>query len=67
MTFSEDIDTIKKQVAAITWWHKIDLGNGIITPGKDNTPAKLENIEMASNLTGKSGTRYRCMGRVLFL
>jgi len=30
-------DTIKlrREAEKIKWWHKIDLGNGVITPGID--------------------------------
>ena len=49
-------DTIKlrREVEKIKWWHKIDLGNGVITPGIDITPEKLKWIQMSQNLAGKS-------------
>jgi hypothetical protein len=30
-------ESLEQQVAAIKWWHTIDLGNGIVTPGLDPT------------------------------
>jgi tRNA (mo5U34)-methyltransferase len=48
------IDDLKREVEKIDWWHKIDLGNGIITPGIDRTPKKLKTLKMSDNLTGKS-------------
>jgi tRNA (mo5U34)-methyltransferase len=49
-------DTIKlrREIEKIKWWHKIDLGNGVITPGIDITPEKLKWIQMSQNLAGKS-------------
>jgi tRNA (mo5U34)-methyltransferase len=49
-----DNEEIKRQVWTINWWHKIDLGNGITTPGRDESQAKLRRIGMRSDLTGKS-------------
>ena len=36
-----DVDALRAEVDDITWWHTIDLGNGIVTPGRDETPARL--------------------------
>lgn len=45
-------EELKNAVSKIMWWHKINLGNGIITPGIDNSPSKLEFIKMPENLQG---------------
>ena len=45
---------LRREVENIKWWHKIDLGNGVITPGRDNTPEKLKRMGMSQNLSGKS-------------
>ena len=45
---------LRKEVEKINWWHKIDFGNGVITPGIDITPEKLKWIQMSQNLAGKS-------------
>jgi tRNA (mo5U34)-methyltransferase len=41
-------------VAAVRWFHRIDLGNGLVTPGVDDSPRKLAEIRMPSDLAGKS-------------
>ena len=55
-----EIDEVRKQVEKIIWWHRIDLGNGIITPGKADTIEAVKVIGFPKNLTsvgekGKSG------------
>ena len=49
-----DAAEVRKRVAEIKWWHRIDLGNGIITPGLDKTPEKLKTIGMPEDLRGKT-------------
>lgn len=46
------IDELKEQVANKHWFHQIDLGNGIITPGQDNSAEKLLRIKMPKKLDG---------------
>ena len=36
------------------WWHKIDLGNGITTPGRDDTLTKLVQVNLPQSLQGLS-------------
>jgi hypothetical protein len=40
-------DELRKEVAKITWWHRIDLGHGVVTPGVDDTPEKLKTTSAA--------------------
>lgn len=47
-------DDLQREVEKIHWWHKINLGNGIITPGIDLTPERLKTLQMPDNLAGKS-------------
>lgn len=47
-------DDLQKSVSAIRWFHRIDLGDGIITPGLDDTPAKLTRVRLPADLKGKS-------------
>lgn len=54
MTDLADLETLKRHVAAITWWHTIDLGKGIVTPGLDPTPARLPEIRLPEDLAGLS-------------
>lgn len=49
-----DRDPLRDQVARISWWHTIDLGNGIVTPGHDNSPEKLKAIGLPETLQGLS-------------
>ncbi|MGH7259920.1 MAG: class I SAM-dependent methyltransferase [Nitrospiraceae bacterium] len=49
-----NVDEIKKEVARTGWWHTIDLGHGIITPGADNSPYKLRQIGLPESLSGKT-------------
>src|SRR5262245_51325353 len=46
--------SLEEQVAALNWWHKIDLGHGIVTPGPDPTPARLPELQIPHDLTGLS-------------
>jgi len=41
-----------EQMQKIKWWHTIDLGNGITTPGVDNSPWKLRTLRMPESLRG---------------
>jgi tRNA (mo5U34)-methyltransferase len=45
-------DEIRREVAAIRWWHSIDLGHGIVTPGRTNLPDKIDYIGLPRDLTG---------------
>jgi len=46
--------TLREEVAKTGWFHRIDLGQGLITPGVDNSPAKLVRLEMPMSLEGKA-------------
>lgn len=43
-----------EEVAAIRWFHRIDLGQGVVTPGIDDTPAKLRRLKLPASFAGKS-------------
>jgi tRNA (mo5U34)-methyltransferase len=49
-----DLEMVKREVSGIKWWHTIDLGNGIVTPGLDPTPARLPEIQLPDDLSGLS-------------
>ena len=36
------------------WWHKVDLGNGITTPGRDESLTKLVEVKLPQSLQGLS-------------
>ncbi|MSO78488.1 MAG: DUF1698 domain-containing protein [Acidimicrobiia bacterium] len=47
-------DALRTEVNDIVWWHTIDLGNGIITPGRDETPARWPLLGLPESLAGLS-------------
>lgn len=42
------------EINKIWWWHSIDLGNGIITPGHSDTKSQLTYLKIPDNLEGKT-------------
>jgi len=50
-----DAQTRQQRVDAVPWWyHSIDVGDGIVTPGKGGgTPWMLDRIGLPADLTGK--------------
>ena len=46
------LESLRREVAATKWWHTIDLGNGIVTPGIDPSPARLRELQIPEDLTG---------------
>lgn len=49
-----NLNDLKKEVAQIEWWHTIDLGHGVITPGVNKSPAKLKKLRLLDKLQGKT-------------
>jgi len=45
---------LEQKIAGINWFHRIDLGNGIVTPGVDDSRSKLVYLNFPVNLTGKT-------------
>jgi len=50
----ESVAALRTEVASLNWFHTIDLGNGIITPGADKTPEKIAALNLPADLRGKS-------------
>jgi tRNA (mo5U34)-methyltransferase len=48
---TEDLDA---EIAKITWYHSIPLGNGVVTPGVDHTSDRLTKLRLPEDLTGKT-------------
>src|SRR5271165_2314942 len=44
---------LHRQIDSVQWFHRIDLGNGIITPGIDHTQKKLRTLHLP-DLKGKT-------------
>jgi tRNA (mo5U34)-methyltransferase len=49
-----DAEQVRRQVAKLHWFQQIDLGNGIITPGVEHSPGKLDILGMPEDLRGWS-------------
>jgi len=49
-----DVDELKNEVAGVRWFHSIDLGNGIVTPGVDRSARRLKGMHMPPSLDGMS-------------
>ena len=47
-------ETLRSQVEQLTWYHSIDLGNGIITPGRGNDKKRAEWLKLPASFEGKS-------------
>jgi tRNA (mo5U34)-methyltransferase len=46
-------DELRDGVAKIQWYHSIDLGNGVVTPGwEKNTAARLKGLQIPNDLNG---------------
>ncbi len=45
---------LQSRVKAIRWYHTIDLGGGVVTPGVDDSPQRLARIELPRSLNGLS-------------
>jgi len=43
---------LRSAVAAHRWYHTIDLGEGVVTPGADDTPVRLERLDLPASLAG---------------
>lgn len=50
---SMDRQQIEAAIADITWYHQIDLGQGVLTPGSDNTLARIAMVGLPADLHGK--------------
>lgn len=48
-----DAPSLRAEVARIRWFHTIDLGGGVVTPGEDDTPRKLARLRLG-DLTGRT-------------
>jgi tRNA (mo5U34)-methyltransferase len=46
--------TLREQVDAISWFHCIDLGDGVVTPGRVDCASRLPGLGLADDLHGLS-------------
>jgi tRNA (mo5U34)-methyltransferase len=50
---SLNVDELRQEVAKIQWYHSIDLGDGIVTPGWErNTASRLKALQIPDDLRG---------------
>lgn len=45
-------ENLRTRVEAIRWYHTIDLGNGIVTRGADNTAFRLARLDLPASFDG---------------
>lgn len=46
--------SIRDAIGSVGWFHRIDLGEGVVTPGIDDTPLKLSKLHLPTSLHGKT-------------
>ena len=47
-------EDLQSRVDAVRWYHTIDLGQGVVTKGVDNSPERLARVELPGDLSGRS-------------
>ena len=47
-------ESIAAKIRGVSWFHRIDLGHGIVTPGDDDSPKKLAQLGLPRTLEGKT-------------
>jgi tRNA (mo5U34)-methyltransferase len=59
---TEDLDALRRQVQSLPWFHEIDLGNGIVTPGRTKAEVlrAAADIYFGASLSGKSVLDIGC-------
>ena len=45
---------LQQRVASLRWYHTIDLGNGIVTSGIDDTPLRLSRLGLPASFAGQT-------------
>jgi tRNA (mo5U34)-methyltransferase len=51
---SAPTDELQEQLAAIRWFHSIELAPGVVTPGQDPTAERLDLLHIPSDLSGRT-------------
>ncbi len=47
-------DELQSRADALRWYHTIDLGQGVVTRGVDNTPERLPRVQLPEDMSGRS-------------
>ncbi len=50
----EPASDLREVVMSRTWFHTIDLGGGIVTPGQKDTPAEVAHLHLPADLSGRT-------------
>lgn len=45
---------VAEMIARVNWYHSIDLGDGVVTPGVDDTASRMAPLELPDDLSGKT-------------
>ncbi|HZI91681.1 MAG TPA: DUF1698 domain-containing protein [Thermoleophilaceae bacterium] len=45
---------LRRRAAEVRWFHSIDLGHGLVTPGQDRDPRRLERMRLPADLSGRT-------------
>ena len=53
-TEAMDNQELRREVESLKWYHTIDLGQGIVTWGVDNSPERLARVALPRDLSGRS-------------
>ncbi len=49
-----DEQDLRVKADSIRWYHRIDLGQGVVTRGVDNSPERLARVQLPPDLSGRS-------------
>jgi tRNA (mo5U34)-methyltransferase len=49
-----ELDELKRRVSEVRWFHSIDLGQGIVTPGRDRSASKLRTLRFPERMDGRT-------------
>ena len=52
--FTRNPEALREAVLRRQWFHTIDLGQGVVTPGMDDSPSKLAWLRLPDDLTGRT-------------
>lgn len=50
----QDVEKVRAEIANVNWYHQIDLGDGIVTPGVDDSPSRMAPLDLPRDLSGRS-------------
>lgn len=49
-----DVEAVRAAIANVNWYHRIDLGDGIVTPGVDDSDSRMAPLELPDDVSGRS-------------